>query len=827
MPAKKKVSTTKKKAVKKSVPKKPVPRKKIPRDESAPTTSDVMSSGQMVFNQIMPYLLMCLALFITVCYMFTSATGFVGAGLRSLMYGSFSGGAVILPLLIINIAVFWRRDRDKRAVRYRLLFSLICQIFISILIHIFTGGGDSFADLWANGLEWSGGGLIGGFLGAVFLKGIGNAGTLIVSFSVLIIFGLYLFGLTPYSIGVWIAFQIHEYKDRRAAERLVIPPRQTAELPVIVDNRDMPVDIPIDDEIKIIPDFFDDETQIEVIKSERKRRGKTAEDIEGELRLDEIFADDFELLDVDKFKEADGEEDIDVASIDLEVERQKVNVTPSRKSEPNAPPSYVFPPLTLLNIDNSPKNSDISEELETTGRKLVATLASFKVRTRITHISRGPTITRYELAPEEGVPVKSIANRVDDISLHLATSGVRIEAPIPGKSAVGIEVPNRIVSTVYLRELIENQKFKAAQSKITVSLGVDVAGDPVYLDIERMPHLLIAGATGSGKSISTNCMIVSLLYKSNPDDVKMILVDPKRVEFNIYNGLPHLLVPVVSDSKKAAGALHWAVTEMERRYEIFEPLKTRNIQGYNAIAAENPEFEKLPQIVIIIDELADLMMTAPDDVEDSICRLAQKARAAGMYLILATQRPSVNVITGLIKANIPSRISFTVASQIDSRIILDMSGAEKLIGRGDMLYSPTGAMKSIRVQGAYISDPEVERVVDFIKRQGHEAKYDDEVMESIERAAEEFENDGKKSAFEDDGETDAMLKPAIELALESGKISTSLIQRRLQLGYGRAAKLIDIMEQRGYVSPPEGQKPRNVLITRQQYMEMVLSKDEF
>jgi len=826
MPAQKKATTTTKKKTqsknKKPVPKKP--RKKIPRDESAPTTSDVMSSGQMVFNQIMPYLLMCLALFITVCYMFTGATGFVGAGLRNLMYGSFSGGAVILPLLIINIAVFWRRDREKRAVRYRLLFSLICQVFVSVLIHVFTKGGDTFADLWNNGLEWYGGGLIGGFLGVVLLKGVGNAGTLIVSFSVLIIFGLYLFGLTPYSIGVWIAFQIHEYKERRAAERLVIPPRQIAELPAIVDNRDMPVDIPIDDEIKIIPDFFDDETQIEVIKPERKRRGKTAEDIEGELKLDEIFADDFNVLDITKFPETD-EEDTDVASIDLEIEQQKVNVTPSRKSEPNAPPSYVFPPLTLLNIDNSPKNSDISEELQTTAKKLVDTLASFKVRTKLVAFSRGPTITRYELAPEEGVPVKSIVNRVDDISLHLATSGVRIE-PIPGKSAIGIEVPNRIVSKVYLRELIENQKFKAAQSKISVSLGVDVTNEPVYIDVARMPHLLIAGATGSGKSVCTNSMIISLLYKSTPEEVKMILIDPKKVEFPIYNGLPHLLVPVVSEPKKAAGALHWAVTEMERRYGLFEPLNTRNIQSYNAIAAENTELEKLPLIVIIIDELAELMMTAPDDVEDSICRLAQKARAAGMHLILATQRPSVNVITGLIKANIPSRISFAVATRIDSSIILDMVGAEKLIGSGDMLYSPMGSMKAVRVQGAFVSEQEVERVVEFIKRQGHEAAYDDEVMDSIERAAEEFDN-GKKKDFEDDGETDSMLKPAIELALESGKISTSLIQRRLQLGYGRAAKLIDIMEQRGYVSPPEGQKPRNVLITRQQYMEMVLSKDEF
>ncbi len=516
-------------------------------------------------------------------------------------------------------------------------------------------------------------------------------------------------------------------------------------------------------------------------------------------------------------------------SASLNVERQRaVPDAPTAAAEPQKP-VYQFPPLTLLDTGKQPNNADVTEELQTTARRLVETLNSFKVRTRIVNVSRGPTITRYELAPEEGVRVRSIVNLVDDISLNLATTGVRIEAPIPGKQAVGIEVPNRVVATVYLRRMLENPKFAQAPSFINVSLGEDVAGDPVYLDIAKMPHLLIAGTTGSGKSVCINSMIVSLLYKASPDDVKLILIDPKKVEFNIYNGLPHLLVPIVSDPKKAAGSLQWAVGEMERRFTILEDSGVRDLKSYNKVRREHPEYEALPQIVIIIDELADLMMTAPDDVEESICRLAQKARAAGMHLIIGTQRPSVDVITGLIKANVPSRIAFTVSSQIDSRTILDVTGAEKLIGHGDMLYAPIGVTKPIRVQGAFVSGEEIDRVLDFIKSHFGVSEYDEQVIDSIEREAARCGQSKKGSASIDAGEdgedADPMLKPAIELAVESGKISTSLIQRRLSLGYGRAAKLIDRMEQMGIVSAPEGQKPRSVLITKQQYMEMILNHD--
>ncbi|MBR5679861.1 MAG: DNA translocase FtsK, partial [Clostridia bacterium] len=483
----------------------------------------------------------------------------------------------------------------------------------------------------------------------------------------------------------------------------------------------------------------------------------------------------------------------------LEVKRETVSAPePPKLAAPAAPP-YVFPPLDLLTEDPGGVSENIRDELQENAVKLVDTLKSFRVNTKIENISRGPTITRYELVPEPGTKVRSITNLVDDIALNLATTGVRIEAPIPGKSAVGIEVPNKKRTTVHLRTLLETETFQSAKSRLFVALGEDVAGDAVFFDIGKMPHLLIAGTTGSGKSVCINTIIMSLLYKASPDDVKMILIDPKKVELNIYNGIPHLLVPVVSEPKKAAGALSWAVSEMERRYGLIEDAGKRNIGEYNKLADANPDYEHLPSIVIIIDELADLMMTAPDDVEDSICRIAQKARAAGMYLIVGTQRPSVDVITGLIKANIPSRIAFRTSNQVDSRTIIDIGSAANLIGMGDMLFAPVGAMKPNRVQGAFVSEDEVMEAVSYIRNMNHVTEgYSDEIVNQIEREAQKC-GVGKKGAAADEeagddaGDEDPMLKSAIEVALDAGKISTSLIQRRLQLGYGRAAKLIDRM----------------------------------
>lgn len=519
------------------------------------------------------------------------------------------------------------------------------------------------------------------------------------------------------------------------------------------------------------------------------------------------------------------------ADIELEVLRRRLTetyITPQTKVElPKQ--EYTFPPIDLLTLDTTKRDANIRDELYENADKLVETLNSFNVHTKIVDVSRGPTITRYELLPEAGTRVRSITNLVDDISLNLATTGIRIEL-IPGKAAVGIEVPNKNPAIVHLRTLLDDDRFRASKSNLNVALGEDVAGASIYLDIAKMPHLLIAGATGMGKSVCINSIITSLLYKANPHDVKLILIDPKKVELNIYNGLPHLLTPVVSEPKKAAGSLSWAVNEMERRFSLIEDVGVRDLKSYNEIIKGDPDRETLPQIVIIIDELADLMMTAPDDVEESICRLAQKARAAGMYLIIGTQRPSVDVITGLIKSNIPSRIAFTVASQVDSRTIIDRAGAENLIGRGDMLYNPVGAAKPIRVQGAYVSEKDVEKIVQFIKDNSGTSEYSKEVLEQIEKEAARCGTSKKSSGSVSDaaagGDEDPMLRSAVELAVESGKISTSLIQRRLSLGYGRAAKLIDRMEELGYVSAPDGQKPREVLITKEQFMEKVLHDEE-
>ena len=490
---------------------------------------------------------------------------------------------------------------------------------------------------------------------------------------------------------------------------------------------------------------------------------------------------------------------------------------------------YVFPPVDMLAPNQNPADTEREKELRETANLLQQTLKSFRVDIEAIQYSRGPTITRYELKPAVGTRVRSIANLVDDIALSLATSGVRIEAPIPNKAAVGIEVPNRIRATVYLRDLIENEKFSEAKSKLTSCLGMDVGGNPVYFDIAKMPHLLIAGATGMGKSVCINSVIISLLYKARPEDVKLILIDPKKVEFNIYKDIPHLYAPIVSDPKKAAGALASAVAEMERRFELIEEVGVRDIGTYNAVTENDPEKERMPHMVIIIDELADLMMTAPDDVEACICRLAQKARAAGIHIIIGTQRPSVDVITGLIKANIPSRIACTVASQVDSRTIIDIAGAEKLIGRGDMLFAPVGAAKPMRVQGAFVSEAEVEKIVSFIKANNSAARYNSDFISSMEENAKNCGMLGKKGAgapaSDADGGADeggdSKFRDAVKLAVEEGKISTSLMQRRLGVGYGRAAKIIDTMEELGYVSKPDGNKPRRVLITMEEYMTRV------
>lgn len=494
-----------------------------------------------------------------------------------------------------------------------------------------------------------------------------------------------------------------------------------------------------------------------------------------------------------------------------------------RKEEPKP---YCYPSLNLFNAARPEDESGAVREMKKNADVLVNTLDSFGVKTKILDICRGPSVTRYELQPQAGIKVSRITSLADDIALNLATAGVRIEAPIPGKPAVGIEVPNRIRSTVSIRSVFEAQNYINMRSPLTMALGKDIAGTAQVADLCKMPHLLIAGSTGSGKSVCVNSIIISFLFRSGPEDVKLILIDPKVVELAEYNGIPHLLMPVVTEPRKAAGALGASVAEMERRYKLFAENNVRDIKSYNKLAKQNPVLEHLPYIAIVIDELADLMMVAGKEVEDYICRIAQKARAAGIHLIVATQRPSVDVITGLIKANIPSRIAFAVSSQIDSRTILDTGGAEKLLGNGDMLFLPVGANKPIRVQGTYVTDEEIGAVLNFIKSTS-DAQYDEEMINEMERRA-VAEKGGKGGGDDGDGGTalDPMFDQAVECVIEAGQASTSLLQRRCKLGYARAARIMDQMEQEKIIGPYEGAKPRSVLVTKAQWQERKLGADD-
>lgn len=496
----------------------------------------------------------------------------------------------------------------------------------------------------------------------------------------------------------------------------------------------------------------------------------------------------------------------------------------ARKLEEGTPAAYQYPPVSLLNEGAGVSGADVASELQANQARLSDTIRSFGIDATIANVTRGPSVTRYEVELDQGVRLNKLTNLADDIALALGATGVRI-APIPDKiSMVGIEVPNKLVSPVYIHDVIDSSEFRDNPSKVSFAVGRDISNRNVVGNIAKLPHLLIAGTTGSGKSVCTNSLIISLLYKATPEEVRLIMVDPKMVELGIYNGIPHLLIPVVTDPKKAAGALQWAVVEMMKRYRAFSEIGVRDLASYNAHAAKTEGMEKMPQIVVVIDELADLMLVAAKEVEESICRVAQMGRAAGMHLIIATQRPSADVITGLMKANIPSRIAFAVASSLESRIILDTTGAEKLVGRGDMLYFPLGTGKPQRVQGCLISDEEVAAVVGFIKQNSGSAEYSEEIIHEIEQHAAEKEKGSKGvggSAPDEVGDDyDELLPAAIEVVVETGMASVSMLQRRLKLGYSRAARLVDQMEEKGVVGPFEGSKPRQVLITKDQWQEM-------
>ena len=756
----------------------------------------------------------------------------VWLAIHNFIFGVFGVTAYFYPFLLGFVAVLFAMDKIGGSMNAKVIESGILVMLVGAAVDIFTKHNAALTfwqhltAAYKSGSHLKSGGFLGALVGQPLYLAFGKTGAAITAILLIFVFLMIITGTTLMSLFRTIARPVKSISEQAEnayqarLERESEEAQSGKQLKVI---KGFNVDIPVDDipEKRNIPKTSLDEKQRKVVSA---YYGETAESepespaaTEPEEKTDDIKPEIETALKAAK-NEAEAEKRVIPTEKPAEPKKPAEFSVPEKGTEPKAE-GYSYPPLSLLNKSKATDTAALSAELDHTAGHLVDTLKSFGVETRIVDISRGPTVTRYELQPCAGVKISKITNLADDIALNLATAGVRIEAPIPNKAAVGIEVPNKASAVVGVRGILESPAFINAKSKLTVALGRDIGGNVVVTDIAKMPHGLIAGATGSGKSVCINSIIISLLYKATPDEVKLLMIDPKVVELGIYNGIPHLLVPVVTDPRKAAGALGWSVTEMERRYKMFADRGVRDLAGYNKFVENlgDPEVQKMPHIVIIIDELADLMMTAPNEVEDSINRIAAKARAAGMHLIIATQRPSVDVVTGVIKANIPTRIAFAVSSQIDSRTILDSAGAEKLLGRGDMLFSPVGSTKPNRIQGCFVSDEEVEAVVDYIKSD-HIVDYDDDVMVEIERQA-AIEKKQKTGLPEDGPEGDPMLDEAIKVVVENGMASTSLLQRKLKLGYARAARIVDEMEQRGVVGPYEGSKPRKVLISKEQLLE--------
>lgn len=741
--------------------------------------------------------------------------------MHNILFSLFGITAYVLPIMIGLTSVLSALNKNSGIVKARIIeSSFLIYFFGALLDSIFNySDGLVFNAHWDK--LWNAGGTLkeavkgGGVLGALvshpICKGFGKTGAVITISIIIFVLLMILTGTTL--INLFKTFSkpikaVSNQAEKSFGDQSEKTSEKSGNLRII---KGFDVDVPVDD----IP-----EKRTKKKKSLNEIQQKVVDTYNEEDNLEEA-----EKIPVTK-SSADVEQALETAreeeqkpekiTVDFESETAKV----AEEINDDVIKNYRYPPTELLKASNSVSVKALNSELEATANRLVEALRSFNVETRVVDISRGPTVTRYELQPCAGVKISKITNLADDIALNLASAGVRIEAPIPNKAAVGIEVPNKVSAVVGVREIIESTAFLASKSKLTVAMGRDIGGNIVVTDIAKMPHGLIAGATGSGKSVCINSIIISILYKASPDDVKLLMIDPKVVELGVYNGIPHLLVPVVTDPRKAAGALGWAVSEMEKRYQMFADRGVRDIEGYNRLVdtlIDEPEVKKMPHIVIVIDELADLMMTAPHEVEDSINRIAAKARAAGMHLLIATQRPSVDVVTGVIKANIPTRIAFAVSSYIDSKTILDTAGAEKLLGRGDMLFSPVGSSKPKRIQGCFVSDAEVEKVVEFVKKSGS-TDYSDDIMVEIERQA-AVEKHKSTGLPEDAPDADPMLEEAIKVVVENGQASTSLLQRKLKLGYARAARIVDEMEERGVVGPYEGSKPRKVLITKEQLME--------
>lgn len=733
------------------------------------------------------------------------------------IFGMFA--AIVLPLLTIVVTViFSAKGDDAYGYTAKIVEAFVMVFILATFIHVVKNStGDAFKETIINSYKSASFEFNGGFIGAVLgwlLLTLGKAPAVIISVVLFIVDLLLMTGLTIFQFvaGAAKPAKVTYEKVAPAIEERIERRRMNKE------NIDVPLDTQppeeekkpksrkkkaasSDEEMTKVPKEIIDEINRENSNIEMLKNATGRKEEKKPKSIDEIVKDASE--DKSNEKKADKSKDFTVSKEAME---SGVN-------------DYKLPSVELLSLPNKKSTADISGELKENAQRLIETLRSFNVNATITDISRGPTVTRYELKPAAGVRISKITNLADDIALNLAATHVRIEAPIPGKAAVGIEVPNTVKNTVSMRELIDTPEFYEQRSLLSAGIGKDIAGNCVYCDIAKMPHLLVAGTTGSGKSVCMNSIITSILYRAKPDEVKFLMIDPKQVEFSKYANIPHLLVPVVTDPRKAAGALGWAVSEMLQRYQKLSQVGVRDIEGYNKYVQKHEDMESMPKICIFIDEFADLMMAAPKEVEDSVCRLAQMARAVGMHLVIATQRPSVDVITGLIKANISSRIALTVSSQIDSRTILDAAGAEKLLGHGDMLYNPIGASKPLRVQGCFISDEEVEALCDFVKNQG-ESQYDEEIAKEIEAKAVQ---DKKSSPFEDDGDAeqlDVLFDKAVDIVLETGTASTSFLQRKLSVGYARGAKIIDQLEEKGIIGPANGSKGREILINRQQWLEM-------
>lgn len=746
-----------------------------------------------------------------------------GAGVWNVLHNVYVGifgvfAACVFPLISIVVMLFYsfNKSNPSRLIA-KSVETVIMVLLIAAFVHVVSHStGDVFEDVIMESYTAAPSTFNGGFIGAVLgwlLLSMGKAPAIVVSIVLFLVDFMLLTGITvlQFFSGAAkpatetykkVAPVISEHIEKRRMNKNNIdvpldelPPSEEEEKPKSRKKAKKEVFDPAEEETSVPKDIIDEINET----TERNRREREKKNPPKKAKsIDEIVKD---------------------ASEEKKADDKPVEFKVSKEAMESSVNDYKLPAVDLLKESVKKSTKDISGELKENAQMLIETLHSFNVDATITDISRGPTVTRYELKPAAGIRISKITNLADDIALNLAATHVRIEAPIPGKAAVGIEVPNTIKNSVSMRELIDTPEFYEQNSKLSAGLGKDIAGKCVYCDISKMPHLLVAGTTGSGKSVCMNSIITSILYRAKPDEVKFLMIDPKQVEFSKYAGIPHLLVPVVTDPRKAAGALGWAVSEMLQRYQRLSQIGVRDIEGYNKYVKKHEDMELMPKICIFIDEFADLMMAAPKEVEDSVCRLAQMARAVGMHLVIATQRPSVDVITGLIKANISSRIALTVSSQIDSRTILDAAGAEKLLGHGDMLYSPIGASKPIRVQGCFISDDEVEELCDFVKNQG-ESQYDESIAKEIEAKAVQ---DKKSSPFEDDGDAeqlDVLFDKAVDVVLETGTASTSFLQRKLSVGYARGAKIIDQLQEKGIIGPANGSKPREILITRQQWLEM-------